>query len=476
MKNKKLKLKVEKTCFICVILVVVTGFFLLNLSLPCFSQQEPLNQTETANKALEERRFKDAIEIYSSILQEEPDNLAAQARLARCYYLAANENSDYLYQAAEEYSKLVQKVPDFSLPYLELGQIAYILGLTLETEDKQKHAQGLYESALDWLSKYIQLEQKSKTFESQREVVTTKVLQAIVYNRMKEKDTALRLITEAKEEHKIISSQKLDLVPLYDYFVRSAVEYITAKSYNQALIYLEGAWLIQPRPQVKSLFENVIKAKKMPISLSEPLQKEEVGPQEVIEKKIEELIHQLENTNKKLELLPSLEEKIEVLKEKVINLLELEGKIEKLKTQLDSLSQQESGKLNQKTLEPEDYSSPIAQLSEKIDILYKHTESIPELKKGIEDLQTSMEDVSQLKIDVQKLQNSLQSFSKLNQDVKELKQKLNGLDKRINDIKSIADKYGILTIQLQELKKTVEEIKEKMIQPGENEVKKESGE
>ena len=467
MKNEKLKLRVKKTCFICV-LAATTSFFILNPSLPCFSQQEPLSQIETANKALEERRFENAIEIYSSILQEEPGNLAVQARLARCYYLAANENPDYLYQAAKEYDKLVQAVPDFSFPYLELGQIAYILGLILETEGKQKHAQGLYESALDWLSKYIQLEQKSKTLENQREVVITKVLQAIVYNRMKEKDAAFRLITEAKEEHKIISSQKLDLVSLYDYFVRSAVEYITEKSYNQALIYLEGAWLIQPRPQVKSLFENVIKAKKMPISLSEPLQKEEVSPQEAIEKKIEELTRQLENINKKLEILPSLGEKIEVLKEKVINLLELEDEIKKLKTQLDYPSQQENGKLDQEIMEPEGHSNLITQLNEKIDILYKHTESIPELKKRIEDLQISMRDVSQLKIDVQKLQNSLSNLSKLNQDMEDLRQKLSELDKRVNDIKSIADKYGILTIQLRELKKTVEEIKRKIVQPGDN--------
>ena len=215
MRIRKPRRSPQGTCYICFI-AVATAFFLIAVPpYPCLSEQEPLDQMETADKALEEKKFEDAITMYSSILQEDPSNFAAQTQLARAYYLAANRNPDYFSEAAKEYTKLIQQVPDFSFPYLELGQIAYLLGFTSEAEGKQKHAQGLYKSALDWLNRYIQLEQKGETLENQREVIATKVLQSVVYNRMGESDTARQLITNAQGEYQIISSQKLDIVSLF---------------------------------------------------------------------------------------------------------------------------------------------------------------------------------------------------------------------------------------------------------------------
>lgn len=423
------KMQKEKLNLVGFILVAM-GLFLLTSPATCSPQQEPVSQMEKANKVLEEGKYQEAIKIYLSILQDNPRNFAVRARLAWSFYLAANENADYFYRAAKEYKKIIREMPDFSLPYLELGQIAYLLALTSEAEGKQKHAQDLYKSALDWFSKYIELEKKGKTFDSQREVPVTKVLQAAIYSRIGKKDKTYQLINEAKKEYKVLSSQKEDLTPLYDYFVRSGVEYLNTELYNQALIYLEGAWLIEPRPQIKTLLENVIKAKGVSISLIQPVQRgkeKEVSP-ETTEKRIERLDSRIENVSKKLEVLSSLEEKLEGLKGQVRELVQLKVEIEKLKAKMDKLSQTPPPIKNQPQLQ--EYFEQLSQLRERINTLSKKTESLSQLQNKIQDLEG----------------------------------KIDKLDKKIKSIKSVADKFSILKIQLQELKKIVEQLQRKITQ------------
>ena len=438
------QLKKSKRKSLIFFIVIATGLFLLfTLPFPCLSQEAPFDQIEVANKALEEGRFEDAIKTYSSLLEKNPDNFALKARLARAYYLAANENPDYFYQAAREYKEIIQKVPDFSLPYIELGQIAYLLGLNLDIEGKEKYARQLYESALDWFDKYIKLEKKGKAFENQKEVATTRVLQAIVYNRMGEKDMAFQFITQAKEEYKFISSQQTPVPSLYDYFARSGVEYMNAKLYNQALIYLEGAWLIDPRPQVKSLFESVVKAKGVSISLPEPVQKKEekITPEEA---------------------LSSLEEKLDTLEEKVTELTKLKDEVEKLKAKFEHLPRIEGEKLDQQMVKLEEYFNLISQLEEKINSLSSQIEAVSGFEEKIKDLQTQIKDISGIIEEVKKQQETIGKLSRLSQQMEDLRKKVDELNEKVKDIKSVADMFGILKIQIQELRKTVEDLARKI--------------
>lgn len=422
-------------------ILVIAGFFILTSPTICFPQQEPNNQIKAANKALEEGKYQEAIKIYSSILQDNPDNFAVRARLARSYYLFSNENKDYLYRAAKEYHNLTQKKPDFSLPYLELGQIAYLLALESEAKDEKKNAQDLYKSSLAWFSKYIQLEKKEETLDSQKEISVTKVLQAIIYTRMGEKDEAFRLVEEAKKDYNLLLSKKKEFISIYDYFVRSGVEYINAKLYNQALIYLEGAWLIEPRPQVRTLLENVIKARGISISPLESIAKKEKEIQttspEVSEEKIEKLNSQLQNLSKRLESLSSLKGEVKNLERQVKELLELKVEVDKLKAEVRRLSQREDGKIDQQ--KTGEYFDRISQLNERVNILYKKIEALSQLQDKIQDLE----------------------------------KKIDQLDSKLNTIKSATDKFGVLKIQLQELRKAIQELERKILQKEETETKKE---
>jgi len=397
----------------------IIAFFTLILyllsPLCCFSQEKLSFQErlEVANRAFEEQKFEEAIKIYSSLLQENPDNLALKVKLARAFYLGANKNPDYFYQAAKEYKELIQKVPDFSFPYLELGQIAYLLGLSIELEGKQSHAQGLYKSALDWYEKYIKLEEKSGGFENKKEIATTKVLEAVVYSRMGEKEKALSLLEEAKKEYKNLLLENKEIPTLYDYFIRSGIEYMNLELYNQALIYLEGAWLIEPRPQVKSLFEIVTKNKKISISLPEPLIKKEEKLSS--EKKMEEKIEELTS-------------KLTALEKKLLEFAEIKEEVGKLKGEVEKLVQEKKSK-------KEGIATPIS---------------------------NAQQGVSQQEI--QTLQEISQELTKINNRVDKLEEKIKGMEEKINQIKSVADMFGILKIQIQEIKKTIEDFKEKSLQ------------
>lgn len=424
--NLEVKMRKQKLNLPCFILAVM-GFFLLNFFLPCYAQQEPVNQMEVASKAFEEGKYEEAIQIYSSILKTSPDNIAARARLARSFYLAANKNPAYLYQAANEYNKLTQQVPNFSLSYLELGQIAYLLGLASEAEGRERHARGLYESALDWFAKYIHLERQGDTLENQIQIPITKVLQAVVCSRMGEIDKAFQLVAEAKKEYKALFSQSEDLPSLYDYFAKSGVEYANATLHNQALIYLEGAWLIESRPQIGTLLENVIKAKGISISLLPPFPKkeEEMTHQQIMEKEIERLSLQLDLLEKKLEIIPSLKEEMEGLKKKVGELLELEFEIKKIIAEVDRLPETLNQKQNEQ--EVEKYSDEIFRLNERISSL---SDGVAEINQRMEDLEKRMQELTQ----------------------------------NVKEIKTVADMFGILNIQLRELRKTVEELEKQMLQ------------
>ena len=433
-KSKKTGLRWSNIESLAIFTAVASLIFLAGFPLPSHSQQNLTTQIEVANRAMEEGKYEDAIKIYSSLLQKNPDNLAVEARLARAYYLAANTNPEYFYKSAEKYNDLIRKVPDFSFPYLQMGQIAYLLALNLEIKGDKKHAEGLYQSALDWFEKYINLEKKSGTVENQKEVATTRILQAITYSRMGEKDKAFNLVNEAKKEYEALS-QKGGIASLYDYFTRSGVEYMNTKLYNQALIYLEGAWLINPRPQVRSLFESVIKAKGISLSLPEPLkpQQEEVSFEKTIGKKVEELTSKLETINKNLEILSSMEEKLAILEEKISGFAELKKEVEKLKLKVDSLTQNEKPRNN-----------------------------TPHQKKPEGTNQQSRENYKEI--------------SELNQRISKLENKVNNLDEQINKIKSIADMFGILKIQIQELRKLTEALEKKIAVLEETKSKKKSPE
>ena len=450
--------------------------------------QNPQNQQissemEFANRAVEEGKFEEAIKIYSSILEKNPDNLAVRVRLARAYYFATNINSDYFYQAIKEYSSVIKVWPDFSLPYLHLGQIAYLLGLRSEAKGEKEHAKGLYQSAIDWFKKYISLEQRGKESENQREVIRTKILQAVVYWRLGDQDTASRLTAKAVKDYRSVSPKEWGPSPLYDYFVRSSIDYINAKLYNQAFIYLEGAWLIQPRPQIKSLFQSVAKIANIPISLKKPIEIKEsketpvesVSGESVsaseLRKKLETISARLENLSsldKKVQALEKqvtqtlkMKEKVDAVEEKLQNLSSLKDEIEKLKAQQDMIE-----KLNKQVSLLQKNVASISQLNEKINTLQKQMQIIPEFQKNIEDMKGKVQDISELKTTVQEIKNSLTSISisSPNEKIHKLEQRLNELDKRISDIKSVADRFNILNIQLQELKKATDELNKRLSQ------------
>jgi len=474
-------------------ILLLPGLLLL-LSLPSFAQERFSQQIEVANKAVEEGRFEEAIKIYSSILQEDPDNFAAQVRLARTYYFAANVNPDYFYKAIAEYNRVVEKWPDFSLPYLHLGQIAYLLGLRLEIEGREKHAQGLYQSALEWLDRYIKVEWKDETVEEEREIIRTKVLQAIVYNRIGEQHTASRVIARARQDYKKISPKDWGPSPLYDYFVRSSIDYITTKLYDQALIYLEGAWLIQPKPQIEKLFQSITKTKGLKISLKElpreEVEEEKVPPGEKLtEERLEELVQKVQTVSAKIETLPSLEEKLEVLKKQVMGTLELKESIDevkrevgKIKIRLGSIPElegeikniksqlEENKRLNEEFARFQERVSLVPQLEEKIEVLHQQIGVIPELTTSFNTLEEKIEGLSQkiehltpLRENVTELEQKIQGLLKTGEQINSLVERIDDLDEKIKKIKSAADRVKILSIQLQETIKEVEELRGKVI-------------
>ncbi|MBC7189269.1 hypothetical protein H5U35_03520 [Candidatus Aerophobetes bacterium] len=368
---------------------------------------------EEASRAVEERRYQDAIDIYLSLLENEPDNAAIRARLARTYYLAANQNPEYFYKAAGEYNTLINKMPDFSLPYLELGQIAYLLALRMEAEERHQHALTLYQSSIDWFEKYINLEKKKQTPEKERETAVTRVLQAVVYIRTGEKEKAREMLKEAEKEYQILSVQQKDLPTLYDYFARSGVEYLTASLYNQALIYLEGAWLIEPRPQVKSLLESIIKNINIKIPLIQPLREPEISeqeketlPQKALEEQIKSIQLKIENLTSQIETLASLEEKVDSLKKK---------------------------------------------LQEVIDRREREGEKVEE-----------KETLPQENVKVQEIETLQKTLSDVTGRVKVIEEKIKELEDKVTKIKSVADMFGILNIQLQEIRKTLDELEKKI--------------
>lgn len=391
---------------------LVAFLFLLILPSLSYPQEISSQKMEEATRAVEEGRYQDAIDIYLSLLENEPDNAAVRARLARTYYLAANQNPEYFYKAAEEYSTLINRIPDFSLPYLELGQIAYLLALRMEAEERQQHALSLYQSSIDWFEKYIKLEKKKQTPEGERETAVTRVLQAVVYIRTGEKKKAREMLKEAEKEYQILSVQQKDLPTLYDYFARSGVEYLTASLYNQALIYLEGAWLIEPRPQVKSLLESTIKNIKIKISLIQPFREPEISQQEketLAQKALEEEIK-------------SIQLKIENLTSRIENLASLEEKVDSLKKKLQEVIDRKEEK-----------------------------------ERKVEEKETS----SGESVKVQKIQNLQKTLSDITGRVKVIEEKIKELEDKVTKIKSVADMFGILNIQLQEIRKTLEELEKK---------------
>ena len=264
--------------FIKKVLQILTGmiFFLTVVILPIFSAsvfaQESLTAyLQQAHKAVGEGNYDLAINLYKSVLREDKDNFLAQVQLARTYYFAANTKSQYYGQAIKNYRVAIDKWPSFSLSYLHLGEIAYILGKKCEQEGEKSHAKGLYESALSWFNQYITLEEKGETIDNKRDAVKGRVLLSIVYNRLNQREKSIELITSAVKDYKNFALPGWGQTPLFDFFLKSGLDYMKDKLYQQALIYLEGAWLINPQPQIKSLIDGIAKEKGPKLTLTEPL-------------------------------------------------------------------------------------------------------------------------------------------------------------------------------------------------------------
>lgn len=253
------------------VILFLTVVMLLIFSANVFAQESLTSYLQQARKAVEEGNYDLAINIYRSVLREDKDNFLAQVELARTYYFAANTKSQYYGQAIENYRVVIDKWPSFSLPYLHLGEIAYILGKRCEQNGEKSHAKGLYESALSWLNQYITLEEKGKTLGNKRNATKGKVMLSIVYNRLAQREKSIDLITSAIKDYKNFASPGWGQTPLFDFFLKSGLDYMKDKLYQQALIYLEGAWLINPQPQIKSLIDGIAKEKGPKLALTEPL-------------------------------------------------------------------------------------------------------------------------------------------------------------------------------------------------------------
>ncbi len=248
-----------------------TLMVLLIFSARVFAQESLATYLQHARKAVEEGDYDLAINLYQSVLEEDKDNFLAQVQLARTYYFAANAEPQYYSQAIRNYRVVIDKWPSFSLPYLHLGEIAYILGKNCEQEEEESHAKGLYESALSWFNQYIRLEEKGETISNKRDATKGKALLAIVYNRLALREKSLKLMTEAIKDYKSFASPGWGETPLFDFFLKSGLDYMKDKLHQQALIYFEGAWLINPQPQITSLIETIAEEKGPKLLLTEPL-------------------------------------------------------------------------------------------------------------------------------------------------------------------------------------------------------------
>jgi len=248
-----------------------TVVILLIFSTSVFAQEPLATYLQQAGKAAEEGNYDLAIDLYQSVLKEDKDNLLARMQLARTYCFAANVNPDYYTQAIKNYRVVIDKRPGFSLSYLHLGKIAYILGKNYEQGGEKSHAKGLYESALNWFDQYIRLEEKGEIISNKRDTTKGKVLLAIVYNRLGQREKSRELIAQAIKDYKSFASPGWGETPLFDFFLKSGLDYMKDKLYQQALIYLEGAWLVNPQPQITSLIETIAKEKGPNLLLTDPL-------------------------------------------------------------------------------------------------------------------------------------------------------------------------------------------------------------
>ncbi len=248
-----------------------TVLIVLTFSTHILAQESLETYLQQARKAVEEENYKLAINLYQSVLEEDRDNFLAQVQLARTYYFAANAESQYYSQAIRNYMVVIDKWPNFSLPYLHLGEIAYILGKNYEQEGEKSHAKGLYESASSWFNHYISLEENEEATSNKRDAVKGKTLLAIVYNRLTQREKAIKLLTEMIKDYKSFASPEWGEAPLFDFFLKSGFDYMNDKLYQQALIYLEGAWLINPQPQITLLIERIAQEKGPKLLMTEPL-------------------------------------------------------------------------------------------------------------------------------------------------------------------------------------------------------------
>ena len=415
---------------------------------------------EQANQALEEGRFKEAIAAYKELLDADPENFSTRAHLARSYYLASNMDPDYFYSAVQEYNALIRNIPDFSLPYLELGQISYLLGLEALTKGNDNHANGLFESALDWYQKYAQLEATKTSWDSQREVIATLVLEAVANVRLAQEQEAARLLRVAQDNYDALALENPEYSALYDYLTISAVEYLSDDLYNQAIIYIEAAWLLQPRPQLESLFQAAMKAKKMSLSLPsfstrEPLQRQTL-PLTTAET-IQLLQEQVLAISSQLDSVGMLEQQVASCQSGLRNMAQLQTSIDKLETRLGEI-----------LLRLDNIQAPVLSASPVTTepgtgasaMLHELTLRVATLESNQRELLAQSTDSVGLQ-----LRDELKSVQTLPGQLRDLKERTATLEQEIElltetteHLRTIADMYNVLALQLQDIKAAIGEI------------------
>lgn len=296
---------------------------LLAFSGSTLTQETPQGVLKRAGQAFQEGNYDSAIQLYLSIVEIDKDNLEARVRLATSYFFAANHNPDYYPEAVKQYRTVISLRPKFPLSYLHLGEIAYIWGKEYQIEGKEKHARGLFESALNWIETSIELRETDSDEQNLHEAAREQIHLALIHYRLGNHQKAFQMIDKAISDYKTVSTSKEAKEELFIYFLNSGQQYWQSKLFDQALIYLEGAWFIESRPEVKSLFQTVVREigtkDKLP-----PINRKKQMREEGKEEEIPLLQGQIKELQKNI---LSLQERIDWMEKKI---LELEEKLEEV--------------------------------------------------------------------------------------------------------------------------------------------------
>jgi tetratricopeptide (TPR) repeat protein len=234
-----------------------------------------------ADAAFEQHRYHQAIPEYEAHLQDNPDDLTARLRLATSYFYTANQQPRYYQEAAAQYRTVVEEQPFFPPPYVFLGQIAYIWGTQAEYRGETGKAEGLFRSAQSWFAEALELyRRQDPSPEATAQVARIQVFSALAHRRLDQPEEAAALVAEAVTSYASIEPETTLDRPLFSYFLDSSLQYVETGLYDQALVYLEGAWYLDPRPEVSSLFAVITSEIGRPDQLPAPLRESRPQTQE----------------------------------------------------------------------------------------------------------------------------------------------------------------------------------------------------